>query len=146
MGKKGRGLFAGKQVRNRRKNARWHNKWFVKRALKLKEKVDPLEAAPQARGIVLEKRQLEAKQPNSAMRKAVRVQLTKNNKQITAFCPGNHAITFINEHDEVLVDGIGGRMGKSKGDIPEVKWKVISVNNQPLKWLCKGKIEKTAGR
>jgi small subunit ribosomal protein S12 len=146
MSKKGRGLFAGKKVRDRRQKLRWSNKWFVKKALRLKERIDPLEAAPQARGIVLEKRQLEAKQPNSAMRKAVRVQLSKNNKQITAFCPGNHAITFINEHDEVLVDGIGGRMGKSKGDIPEVKWKVIAVNGQPLKWLCKGKVEKTVGR
>jgi small subunit ribosomal protein S12 len=146
MSKKGRGLFAGKKVKARRKTFQWNNKWFVKRALNLKEKVDPLENAPQARGIVLEKRQLEAKQPNSAMRKAVRIQLSKNNKKITAFVPGNHGITFINEHDEVLVDGIGGRMGKSKGDIPEVKWKVIAVNGQPLKWLCKGKIEKTAGR
>lgn len=146
MSKKGRGLFAGKKVKARRKKFRWNNKWFVKRALRLKERIDPLEGSPQARGIVLEKRQLEAKQPNSAMRKAVRVQLSKNGKQITAFCPGNRAITFINEHDEVLVDGIGGRMGKSKGDIPEVKWKVIAVNGQPLKWLCKGRIEKTAGR
>jgi small subunit ribosomal protein S12 len=146
MSKKGRGLFAGNKVKNRRQKYRWNNKWFVKRKLRLKERVDPLEGAPQARGIVLEKRQLEAKQPNSAMRKAVRIQLSKNGKQITAFCPGNHAITFINEHDEVLVEGIGGRMGKSKGDIPEVKWKVIAVNGQPLKWLCKGKIEKAAGR
>ncbi|MEM2874125.1 MAG: 30S ribosomal protein S12 [Candidatus Nanoarchaeia archaeon] len=146
MSKKGRGLFAGAKVKARRKKARWHNKWFVRRALNLKRKIDPLEGSPQARGIVLEKRQLEAKQPNSAMRKAVRVQLSKNGKQITAFCPGNRAITFINEHDEVLVEGIGGRMGKSKGDIPEVKWKVIAVNNQPLKWLCKGKIEKVTGR
>ena len=146
MSKKGRGLFAGKKVKSRRSKLRWNNKWYVKRVLELKKKVDPLENAPQARGIVLEKRQLEAKQPNSAMRKAVRIQLSKNNKQITAFCPGNHAITFINEHDEVLVEGIGGAMGKSKGDIPEVKWKVIAVNNKPLKWLCKGKVEKVAGR
>ncbi|MGB9675053.1 MAG: 30S ribosomal protein S12 [Candidatus Nanoarchaeia archaeon] len=146
MSKKGRGLFAGKKVKERRAKYRWNNKWYVKKVLRLKERVDPLEGAPQARGIVLEKRQLEAKQPNSAMRKAVRIQLSKNGKQITAFCPGNHAITFINEHDEVLVEGIGGRMGKSKGDIPEIKWKVIAVNNQPLKWLCKGKIEKAAGR
>jgi small subunit ribosomal protein S12 len=146
MGKKGRGLNSAKKLKKRRWKFRWSNKWFVKRTLNLKEKVDPMEGAPQARGIVLEKRQLEAKQPNSAMRKAVRVQLSKNGKQITAFCPGNRAITFINEHDEVLLEGIGGRMGKSKGDIPEVKWKVVAVNNQPLKWLIKGKIEKAAGR
>jgi len=146
MSNTGKGLFNAKKLKKHRWNSRWSNKWFVKRTLRLKEKVDPMEGAPQARGIVLEKRQLEAKQPNSAMRKAVRVQLSKNSKQITAFCPGNRAITFINEHDEVLMEGIGGRMGKSKGDIPEVKWKVIAVNNKPLKWLVKGKVEKGASR
>ncbi|MFH0869157.1 MAG: 30S ribosomal protein S12, partial [archaeon] len=108
MAKKSRGLFSGKKLMQRRAKHRWHNKWFVRRALDLKRKVDPMEGAPLARGIVLEKRQLEAKQPNSGMRKAVRVQLTKNSKQVTAFCPGNKAITFINEHDEVMVAGMGG--------------------------------------
>lgn len=83
---------------------------------------------------------------NSAMRKAVRVQLTKNGKQITAFVPGNRAITFINEHDQVTVAGIGGAMGKTKGDVPQVKWEVVAVNNQPLNQLVKGKIEKIIGR
>jgi len=146
MAKKSRGLLAGKKLKERRAKFRWNNKWFVKRALKLKEKYDPLEGAPMARGIVLEKRQIEAKQPNSAMRKCVRVQLIKNGKQITAFCPGNRAITFINEHDEVLVAGIGGRMGKSKGDIPGVRYQVIAVNGQPLRELVRGRIEKKTGR
>ncbi|MFH0869038.1 MAG: 30S ribosomal protein S12 [archaeon] len=146
MGKKGRGLFTGKQHKRRRTEGRWHNKHFVKRILRLKEKTDPLEGAPQARGIVLEKRQIEAKQPNSAMRKAVRIQLTKNGKQITAFCPGNKAISFINEHDEVLVQSMGGRLGKAKGDLSGVSWEVISVNGQPLRMLVKGRLEKTVGR
>ncbi len=146
MGKKGRGLGCGKKLKKRRAKFRWNNKRYVKRALKLKEKVSPLGGAPQARGIVLEKKQIEAKQPNSAMRKCVRVQLTKNGKQITAFTPGDRAITFINEHDEVLVEGIGGRQGKSKGDLSGVSWQVVSVNKQPLKMLRKGKIEKIVGR
>jgi len=146
MGKKGRGLFTGKQQKARRTAGRWHNKHFVKRILRLKEKTDPLEGAPQARGIVLEKRQIEAKQPNSAMRKCVRVQLTKNSKQITAFCPGNKASTFINEHDEVIVQSMGGRLGKAKGDLSGVSWDVISVNGQPMRMLVKGRIEKTVGR
>ena len=146
MAKKTRGLFAAKKLRKRRFEGRWHNKHFISRMLKLKERVDPLEGAPQARGIVLEKRQIEAKQPNSAMRKCVRVQLTKNGKQITAFCPRNRAITFINEHDEVIVQSMGGRLGKAKGDLSGVSWEVITVNNQPLKWLVKGKLEKTVGR
>ncbi len=142
MGKKSRGLGAGKKLKSRRKKFRWNNKWFTKRALNLKRKSDPLVEAPQAKAIVLEKRQIEAKQPNSAMRKSVRCQLTKNGRQITAFVPGNNAIKFIDEHDEVMVECIGGIMGKSKGDIPGVRWKVTKVNDQSLRALVKGKIEK----
>lgn len=79
---------------------------------------------------------------NSAMRKCCRVQLTKNGKQITAFIPGNLAQRFLNEHDEVMIERIGGKQGRSKGDIPGVRFKVIKVNDQPLHLLVKGKIEK----
>ncbi len=75
MGKKSRGLFSGKKLKSRRREGRWHYKPYVRRALRLKERSDPLEGASQAKGIVLEKVQLEAKQPNSGMRKCVRVQL-----------------------------------------------------------------------
>lgn len=140
MGRKPSGLNAGKKLRDRRKSSRWHYKWFVKRFTK--HKSDPLEGASQAKGLVLEKVQLEAKQPNSAMRKAVRVQLIKNGKQVTAFCPGDGAIKFIDEHDEVIIECIGGAYGKSKGDIPGVRWQVIKVNDQSLDALLKGRIEK----
>jgi small subunit ribosomal protein S12 len=146
MGKKTRGINAGKKLKKRRSKFRWNNKWFTRRKLGIKKKVDPMEGSPQARGIVLEKRQLEAKQPNSAMRKAVRVQLIKNGKQITAFVPRDKGIKFIDEHDEVIVEGIGGHMGKTKGDIPQVRWQVVKVNNQPLIQLTRGKIEKIIGR
>jgi small subunit ribosomal protein S12 len=146
MGKKSRGLGSGKKLKKRRAKFRWNNKWFVRRVLGIKRKIDPLEAAPAAKGIVLEKRQVEAKQPNSAMRKAVRIQLIKNGKKVTAFVPGYNAHKFIDEHDQVLVEGIGGRTGKSKGDIPMIRWQVIKVNNQSLKELVKGKKEKIVGR
>ena len=142
MGKQSRGLNAGKRLKLRRKQARWHNKWYIKRVLNLKEKSDPLKGAPQAKAIVLEKSQVEAKQPNSAMRKIVKVQLVKNGRKIGAFAPGNNAIKMINEHDEVIVECIGGVMGKSKGDIPGIRWQVIKVNDQSLDALLKGKIEK----
>lgn len=142
MGKKSSGLYAGKHLKDRRRKDRWHSKWFVRSALRLKEKSDPLEGSSQARGIVLEKVQFEAKQPNSAMRKCARVQLIKNGKQITAFCPGDGATKLIDEHDEVIIECIGGSMGKSKGDIPGVRWQVIKVNDQSLDALLKGKIEK----
>ena len=136
------GINAAFKLKKNRKKFRWKSRAYIKRMLKLKEKSDPLEGAHQARGIVLEKVQLEAKQPNSAMRKCVRVQLIKNGRQITAFVPGDRAIRFIDEHDEVIIESIGGAMGKSLGDIPGVRWKVIKINDQSLDALLKGKIEK----
>ncbi len=138
----GRGLFAARKLIENRKKFRWSDRRYVRRVLGLAAKADPLEGAPMARGIVLEKIGIEARQPNSAIRKAVRVQLIKNGRQITAFCPGDGAINFIDEHDEVIVEKIGGRMGRSMGDIPGVRYKVVMVNDTSLKELVRGRKEK----
>ncbi|MEM1514139.1 MAG: 30S ribosomal protein S12 [Candidatus Thermoplasmatota archaeon] len=138
----GRGMFAARKLAKNKQKFRWSDSGYKRYMLDLKRKTDPLEGAPQARGIVLEKIGIEARQPNSAIRKAVKVQLIKNGKVVTAFTPGDKAITFIDEHDEVIIEGIGGRMGRSKGDIPGVRYKVIKVNNVSLKELVKGKVEK----
>ncbi len=127
-----RGLFAARKLKNERQTRRWSDRYYKRRVQHLKEKSDPLEGSPQAKGIVLEKVAIEAKQPNSALRKCVKVQLIKNGRQITAFAVGDGAINFIDEHDEVLVEGIGGRMGRSYGDIPGVRYKVIQVNGVSL--------------
>ena len=95
-----------------------------------------------ARGIVIEKRGVTAKQPNSGIRKCVRVQLIKNGKQLTALAPKDGAIKFIDEHDEVLVEGIGGAQKGPKGDLWGVKYKVTHVNNQSLEMLRSGRKEK----
>ncbi|UCG71232.1 MAG: 30S ribosomal protein S12 [Thermoplasmata archaeon] len=137
-----RGLNTARKLRKNRKKFRWNDRYFKKRMLRLKEKSDPLEGSAQARGIVLEKVGIEAKQPNSAIRKCVKVQLIKNGRQITAFAVGDGAINYIDEHDEVLVEGIGGRMGRSYGDIPGVRLKVIQVNNISLNELVTGRKEK----
>ena len=178
----GKGINAARQLKKARKNQLWNDRYYKKRLLHLKEKSDPLGGVPQARGIVIEKVGIEAKQPNSAIRKCVKIQLIKNGRQITAFAPGNHAIGFIDEkqpnsrsenalkssllktadrslrlpletcigfideHDEVVVEGIGGRMGRSYGDIPGVRFKVIKVNDVSLNQLVKGKIEKPMRR
>jgi small subunit ribosomal protein S12 len=142
MGKKSSGLGAAKKLKKRRKKSRWHSRKYTQRILGLKKKSDPLGGASQAKGIVLEKIQLEAKQPNSAMRKCARVQLIKNGRQVTAFLPGDGATKLVDEHDEVMIESIGGRMGRSKGDIPGVRWRVVKVNDQSLDALLKGKIEK----
>ena len=132
---------AKKKVKDRRK-FRWKDRAYKVKTLGLYAKTDPLEGANQAKGIVLSKVQKEAKQPNSAMRKCCKVQLTKNGKQVTAFIPGNLAQKYVDEHDEVLIERIGGKMGRSKGDIPGVRFQVIQVNDQPLDRLWLGKIEK----
>jgi len=61
---------------------------------------------------------------------------------VTVFAPGNGAINMIEEHDEVLIEGIGGRMGRSYGDIPGVRFRIVKVNNISLDALLKGKREK----
>jgi small subunit ribosomal protein S12 len=136
------GLKNAKKLMKNRKNARWQDKKYIAKTLNLYAKADPLEGANQAKAIVLQKVQKEAKQPNSAMRKCCKVQLTKNGKSVTAFIPGNLAQRFIEEHDEVLIQRIGGKQGRSKGDIPGVRFQVIQVNDQPLERLVHGKIEK----
>jgi small subunit ribosomal protein S12 len=142
MANKANGLNVAKSLQKRRHFGHWHSKKFIKRTLDLKTKSDPLEGASMAKGIVLEKVQLEAKQPNSAMRKCARVQLIKNGRQVTAFMPGSGAQKLVDEHDEVIIECIGGKKGRAKGDIPGVRWQVIKVNDQSLDALLHGKIEK----
>ena len=136
------GLNNAKKMMKKRKDARWKDKNNIAKTLNLYAKADPLEGANQAKAIVLQKVQKEAKQPNSAMRKCCKVQLTKNGRSVTAFIPGNLAQKFLDEHDEVLIQRIGGKQGRSKGDIPGVRFQVIQVNDQPLERLVHGKIEK----
>ena len=107
---------------------------------------------------------VEAKQPNSAIRKCVRVQLIKNGKKVTAFVPNDGelvhkfplciktdktllpphlayhlgCLNFTDENDEVLISGFG-RRGKAKGDIPGVRFKVVKVSGVGLLALWKEK-------
>lgn len=136
------GLYNARKLRKKRQEFRWSDIDYKRRMENLKEKSDPLEGSPQGRGIVLEKRVIEAKQPNSALRKCVRVQLIKNGKQLTAFVPGDGAIDYIDEHDEVLIEGIGGAKGGPKGDIPTVRYQVVKVNGVSLEELVEGNAEK----
>ncbi|VVC71779.1 30S ribosomal protein S12 [uncultured archaeon] len=138
----GRGDFGARYLDKKRKKERWLKKPWARRKLRLKEKFDPLEGAPQARGVVIEKRALEQKQPHSGLIKCVRVQLAKNGKIITAFAPRDGAINFIDEHDEVVVDGLGGSQRGQMGSIPGVRHKVIKVNGVSLMELVHKKKEK----
>jgi small subunit ribosomal protein S12 len=136
------GLMNARKLMKKRKSSRWADKRYNARMKKLKIKSDPLGRSSQAKGIVVGKFQKEAAQPNSAMRKCCKVQLVKNSVPVGAFIPGNLAQRFIDEHDEVIIERIGGKQGRSKGDIRGIRFQVIKVNDQPLRRLVKGKIEK----
>ena len=101
------GMFSGRELKKRKKKYKWKKTKYKVRQLQLKKKKDPLEGAPQAKGIVLKKYGIEQKQPHSGIIKVVRVQLLKNKKEITSFVPKSGSIGFINEHDEVVVECIG---------------------------------------
>jgi len=136
------GLMSARKLKKGRQKSKWSSKKYKTQKLNLYAKADPLGGDSQAKGIVLEKFQKEAKQPNSAMRKCCKVQLIKNGKQVGAFIPGNLAQKFIDEHDEVMIERIGGAKGRTKGDIPGIRFQIIKVNDQPLDRLVSGKIEK----
>ena len=136
------GLMSARKIIKNKRKFRWRDRHYKVRTLGLFSKSDPLEGSSQAKGLVTEKVQREAKQPNSAMRKCCKVQLKKNGRVVTAFIPGNLAQKFVDEHDEVMIERIGGKQGRTKGDIPGIRWQVIKVNDQPLQRLVKKKIEK----
>lgn len=137
------GEFSGRKLSQRRKKFRWKKTDYKIKMLQLWRK-DPLEGAPQGRGIVIAKRTVEQKKPASGLTKCVRVQLLKNNIQVTAHVPGEGAIDHINEHDEVIIAKIGGGQGGSKGSMVGVKFKVVIVNGVALSEILSGKKQKPA--
>jgi len=135
------GIFAARKLVVERKELRTKRRGYGHKLFK-QSKEDALEGAPMGRGIVLQKVGVESKQPNSAIRKCVRVQLIKNGRVITAFLPGDGALNQVDEHDEVIIEGIHGPRARSMGDIPGVKYKVSNVNGVPLNLLVLGKKKK----
>jgi small subunit ribosomal protein S12 len=137
------GEFSARKLKQRRKKFRWKKVEYKRRVLQLWKK-DPLEGAPQARGIVLYKKGVEQRKPASGLIKAVRVQLIKNNVQVTAHVPGEGAIDIIDEHDEVIIESIGGAQGGPKGSMWGIKYKVVAVNGVALSEILAGKKQKPA--
>ena len=91
---------------------------------------------------MIDKRNVEQRKPASGLLKCVRVQLLKNNVQVTAHVPGEGAIDHINEHDEVIIESIGGAQGGPKGTMWGIKYKVIGVNGIALSEILSGKKQK----
>merc|ERR1712085_223703 len=135
------GIRTARKLVNRRRSQRWADKDYKKAHLGTRWKANPFGGSSHAHGIVVEKLGIEAKQPNSAIRKCCRVQLIKNGKKITAFVPNDGCLNYIEENDEVLIAGFG-RRGHAVGDIPGVRFKVVKVAGCGLLALYKEKKEK----
>ena len=133
------GIRAARKLRTTRRLQRWADKAYNKAHLPSKWKT-PFGGASHAKGIVVEKVGVESKQPNSAVRKCVRVQLIKNGKKICAFVPRDGCLNFIDENDEVLVAGFG-RKGHAVGDLPGIRFKVVKVSGVSLDALFREKKE-----
>ena len=125
-GGKPSGIRTGRKLKTTRREQRWNQKSYNKAHSVSHMKANPLGGSCMSKGIVVEKIGLEAKQPNSAIRKGVRVQLIKNGKKIACFVPRDGCLNYVDENDEVLISGFGKR-GKSKGDIPGCRFKVVKV-------------------
>ena len=136
------GNYTARKLKKIRKRMRMKSKDYVLRLKRRKGKKGPLEGAPMGRGIVLQKVGVESKQPNSAIRKCVRLQLIKNGRLVTAFLPGDGALNYVDEHDEVMIEGIGGPRSRSMGDIPGVRYKVNAVNGVDLNLLVLREVKK----
>jgi small subunit ribosomal protein S23e len=137
---KPRGLKAGGKLRDHRRIQRWNDKDYNK-SHNISKWKKPFEGASHASGIVIKRISVEAKQPNSACRKCIRVQLRKNNKGITAFVPMDGSMDYIDENDRVLIAG-AGRRGHAVGDIPGVRFKAVHVAGIGLRALFMRKKEK----
>lgn len=135
------GIRSARKLRTKRRINRWADKLYKKMHFGAYLKSNPLQGACAAKGIVVEKMGVESKQPNSAVRKCVRVQLIKNGKKVAAFVPRDGCLNYIDENDEVLIQGFG-RSGHAVGDIPGVRFKVSKVSNVSLLALYKEKKEK----
>jgi small subunit ribosomal protein S12 len=142
MGNKTRGLFNGRMLLERRKRVRFSKNKSKSYFSGHWKKFDPLSGAPQAKGIVLEKVEITPKKPSSGKRKSCKVQLTKNGKVITAYIPFSKGLTFIDEHNDVMIERIGGAQKGARGDLPGVKFKITMVNGISLKELVKGRKQK----
>lgn len=135
------GLYCGGILKRKAHIKRKADPAYRAKILRTRYLHNPVEGAPQATGIVLEKIGLGAKQPNSAVRKAVRIQLIKNGKKITAYVPKDGMLNAIEINDTVTVEGFGNS-GRSKGDIPGISFKVSKIGGVSLLGIYLGKKEK----
>lgn len=135
-----RGLFAAYALRKKAQEKRTHDSTYRKRQRGKKFR-SLIGNRPQASGIVLDKLGVEAKQPNSAVRKVCRVQCIGTGKTCFAFAPGDGSLKAIDANDEVIIQSLG-RSGKSVGDRPGIKYQIIKVAGTSLNAIVRGIREK----
>lgn len=135
-----RGLCAAGVLRKKNQMKRRKDLVYRRRLLGKRFKT-VIAGKPQAKGIVLKKVGIEAKQPNSAVRKVCKVQIIATGKNLLAFAPKDGAFNVIQENDEVTVEGLG-KKGRAVGDMPGIKYKIIKVAGVSLDAILRGKKEK----
>mmetsp|Transcript_28348 Transcript_28348/g.111283 ORF Transcript_28348/g.111283 Transcript_28348/m.111283 type:complete len:119 (+) Transcript_28348:277-633(+) len=91
-------MRSARKLRNHRRDQKWHNKRYARKHSASAMKANPFAGASHAKGIVVERIGIEAKQPNSAIRKSVRVQLIKNGKKIAAFVPRDGSLNHVDDN------------------------------------------------
>ncbi|KAL0338387.1 UNVERIFIED_CONTAM: Pentatricopeptide repeat-containing protein, chloroplastic [Sesamum angustifolium] len=129
--RKTRGMGAGRKLKSHRRRQRWADKAYKKSHLGNEWK-KPFAGSSHAKGIVLEKIGIEAKQPNSAIRNVLECNSSRMARRLL------HSFLMM---DEVLIAGFG-RKGHAVGDIPGVRFKVVKVSGVSLLALFKEKKEK----
>ncbi|KAG8479896.1 hypothetical protein CXB51_029474 [Gossypium anomalum] len=149
-------MGARRKLTTQRRRQRWANKDYKKSNLENEwKKPFAGSSLPKALSLRRYETRIEAKQPNSTIRKCARVQLIKNGKNIAAFVPNDGCLNYIEENlstrsnlcnhnyvvDEVLIVGFG-RKGHAVGDIPGVRFTVVKVSGVSLSVLFKEKKEK----
>jgi small subunit ribosomal protein S23e len=134
---KPRGMRAGRKLKDHRRVQRWNDDSYNGQMIGRRWK-NVFMGSSHAKGIVVERIGVESKQPNSAIRKCVRVQLRKNGKKVAAFVPRDGMLNIIHDNDEVLIAGFG-RKGKAVGDLPGIRFKVVQVKGKSIIGIFKGK-------
>merc|ERR1712166_841778 len=92
---KPRGIRCARKLRTDRRNNRWADKKYKLKHLGTALKCNPFAGSSHAKGIVVEKIGIEAKQPNSAIRKSARVQLIITARRSPPSCHVMVALTSL---------------------------------------------------
>jgi len=143
MGHKPRGLNAGKKLRQRREQFLYAKKDVKSMKTKAYKKYDPFEGAPLAKAIVLQKYEVEVKQPHSGLRKCIKAQIIKNGRPVSAYAGyGPGCIKKIDEHNVVTLERLGAPQRRAYGDMPGIKFRVVKLNGVAIKEIMAGRKEK----